>query len=195
MTMHVFAAIQQAPGSGDPEPVLRDIAPPVEVFPYLWWQVALAAVAALAVLALAVWLMARFWPRRPLPPPPTPRMIALRELERLRAQVRALDPYAFGVAVSDVLRTYVGAQFGLRAREQTSPEFLAAIRESRAFCEADRDLLARFLERSDLVKFARIGADEATSEELLGSAISFVGSDAAAARGEQQPPPLPSATG
>ena len=100
--------------------------------------------------------------------------MALAALERLRAQVRTLSPYDFSIAVSEVLRTFIERQHRLRALEQTSPEFLASLAAARQFTEADRGLLADFLERCDLIKFARVEASAETSEELLGSATAFV---------------------
>src|SRR4029434_7896500 len=102
------------------------------------------------------------------------RMIAMRELDLLRPQVQTLDPYEFSVKVSDVLRTFIEAQYGLRATHQTSPEFLASLAESKEFSEGDRDLLAQFLERCDLIKFARVDASSTDSAILHERAVAFV---------------------
>jgi len=168
-----FAAITAAPDT--PAPVeLRDIAPPLDVFPYPLWMVLTVAGIALVVLGVLAWMLFHWVRRRQVPPLPTPRGLALRELEKLRAQVRTAEPYAFSFAVSDVLRSFIGAQFGLHAREQTSPEFLAAITQANRFHESERSLLAVFLEKCDLIKFARIDATADDSTKLLESAIAFV---------------------
>jgi hypothetical protein len=166
----------QAPTApGAPElPEIRDIAPPVDVFPYPPWMVATAALLAAIILGVIIWLIVRWVRSRPAPPPPTPRAIALRELERLRGDVDRLEPYAFSIAVSDVLRRFIGAQYGLHAQQQTSPEFLAAIGTSTRFSADDQQLLGGFLERCDLIKFARIDASSDESRELLGRAVAFV---------------------
>jgi DNA topoisomerase VI subunit B len=170
-----FAAITTAPGTPAPAPEeIKDIAGPVDVWPYPMWMMLTAAALALAVLGVVAWLVVRWLRARPAPPPPTPRSIALRELEKLRTQVNAADPYAFSFPVSDVLRSYIGAQYRLHAREQTSPEFLAAISRSPKFSDADRSLLAGFLEHCDMIKFARIDATASDSAKLLDSAIAFV---------------------
>ncbi len=167
----LLAAITQAVPTPDSDGI-DDIAGP-EKLPWAWWQIALLVAVALLLLALAVWLVRR-WRQRNQSPPLPPRATALRELERLRTQVRTLDPHLFSVAVSGVLRRFIRAQHGFCAERQTSSEFLAAIGQSSAFADEDRVLLTAFLERCDLVKFARIGADETTSEVLLCSAMAFV---------------------
>jgi hypothetical protein len=175
-----LAAITAAPGTsrpdGNPEPVeIRDIAPPLDVFPYPPWMVAVAALLALALLGLVVWLIVRWIRNRPGPPPLGARTIALDALEKLRAQVNELEPYAFSVAVSDVLRTFISdAKFRLPATRLTSPEFLAAISGSQLFSENDRGLLAHFLEKCDMIKFARVQATSADNLELVESALAFV---------------------
>jgi hypothetical protein len=129
---------------------------------------------ALFVLAVAAWLFMRWWKKRPKPAPPTPRAVAMRELDSLRARIESMEPYRFSIAVSDVLRGFIAAQYALRATKQTSPEFLASIADARRFTDDDRALLAEFLERCDLIKFAHVDATSADSSELLRSAIAFV---------------------
>ena len=179
-----LAAIQPAPpppasapppAAPAPDPLadLRDIAPPVDVPwpPWVWWAIGVGSVIVLALLIwLAVWLVRR----KPKPPTPTARMIALRALEELCMHIRELDSYVFSIRASDVLRTYVNGQFKLQATTQTSPEFLASIADSPQFSSVDRQLLATFLERCDMLKFARIEAHAEENGELLGAAAAFV---------------------
>ncbi len=157
-----------------PPPEIKDIAPPLDVFPYPLWMVLTAAALALLLLGGLVWLFVRWRKNRPGSPPPTPREIALGELEKLRAQVAGMEPYGFSFAVSDVLRAYIGGQFGLHAREQTSVEFLSEISRTGRFSDDDRSLLAKFLVHCDMIKFARIDATSADSAQLLDSAVVFV---------------------
>ena len=155
-------------------PEIRDIAPPVDVFPWPPWLVALVIVGTLLILGFAAWLILRAIRRRPSAPPPTPRQVAVRELENLRGLITRIAPYEFSVRVSDVLRAYIGAQYRLRVTKQTSPEFLASISHAAQFSDDDRALLAEFLEKSDLIKFARIDATQEDSSELLSKAMAFV---------------------
>jgi hypothetical protein len=172
---HLVAALSTPPPSS-PAPVeIRDIAPPIDVFPYPTWMVVVAALIAAAVLGLLGWWLVRWLRNRPGTPPPTPGEIALGELERLRQRVNELEPYVFSIAVSDVLRTFIGnARFRLPATRQTSPEFLAAISGSPLFSADNRALLARFLEQCDMIKFARVEATSGDNVELVESALAFV---------------------
>jgi hypothetical protein len=169
----ILAAIQPAPPAPDPLADLRGNSPPVDVPwpPWVWWAIGIGSLIALALLAwLVVWLIKR----KPKQPAPTARMLALRALDELRAHVRDYDPYTFSIRVSDVLRTYVSGHFGIQATTQTSPEFLASIADSQRFSSEDRKLLAAFLERCDMLKFARIEAHGDENTELLTPAAAFV---------------------
>lgn len=166
----------QAPNpSGQPAiPEIRDIAPPVDVFPWPLWLVIAVAVIGLIIVAGIVTGLIVAARNRPKGPPPTPRSIALSELEDLRLQVDQMAPYDFSIRVSDVLRSYIAAQYKLKVTKQTSPEFLASITYVKKFSDADRELLEQFLERSDLIKFAHIDATCEDSRILLERALAFV---------------------
>ncbi len=168
----ILAALSTPAPTATPASGLSELAPPVAVPLPAWvWPVVWSV--GVLLLALVVWLVWRWIRSRPAPPPPTPRSLALRALERLRPEVHTTEPYAFSIAVSDVLRTYIGAAFRLHAPQQTSPEFLAAIANSPQFSDGDRRLLAEFLGHCDLIKFARIDASTADSARLLESAMAF----------------------
>jgi len=157
-----------------PAPSIAPIAPPVPVFPYPAWMVVTAAILLILVISTVVWAIVRHIRNRPKPPPPTPRELALAAMERLRSRIASVDPYPFSIEVSDVLRTFVTLEFRVSATRQTSPEFLAAAAASKRFSEADKTLLAAFLEKVDLIKFANVHATTADSEQLLDQALRFV---------------------
>jgi hypothetical protein len=134
-------------------------------------MVVVAALLVLGLLALVVWFfVARRRPTRVL----TPAEKALAELERLRGQAESSEPYAFSIAVSDVLRTYLSDGRGLNATTQTSREFLETVRTRNAFNDEERDALAAFLDKADLVKFARMHATPADCAALLEQADRLV---------------------
>ena len=137
-------------------------------------MVATAALVALLVIAAITWAIVRHLKNRPQPPPPTPRELALAALERLQSRIAELEPYPFSIEVSDVLRGFVVGEFRVAATRQTSPEFLAAAAASPRFTEGDKSLLAAFLDKVDLIKFARAQASAADSEALLEQARRFV---------------------
>lgn len=156
------------------EEAVRPIAPPVPVFPYPLWMVVSAGVLLLLVLGGVVWAGVRYWRNRPAPPAPTPREVARAALARLREEVAGAQPHPFSVAVSDVLRRYVTEEYGVSAVARTSPEFLAEAARSSRFSEGDKALLGLFLEKADLIKFARVDATGEDCEQLLEQALRFV---------------------
>ena len=172
MTLPSFLAQVTLPASTPPP--IHDIAGPVYVFPYPLWVVCTVAAILLAILGLLAWFLVRWWRNRPVIPPPTPREAALASLETARLQIQSLDPHAFSILVSDILRHYVSVQFQLHATQQTSPEFLASIADFHGFTDAEKKQLAEFLEKCDLLKFARIEAASSDSAALLDQAIGFV---------------------
>jgi hypothetical protein len=114
-----------------------------------------------------------------------PRAAASRRLLELEQTGDALEPRLFGVEASDILRTYIGAQFGLHPERQTSPEFLGVIVGARVFTEAEKALLADFLAQCDLLKFAREDAGGEARRALLAQAREFLQ--------PALPPPFPAA--
>jgi hypothetical protein len=157
-----------------PPPQIKDIAPPIDVFPYPMWMTAGAAIFLVGALAAVAFLFFRWRKKRPTPPPPTPREIALGKLQAAGAQIAAVEPYAFSILVSDILRVFVSDQYQLRATRQTSPEFLNLVAGSPRFSDHEKALLANFLERCDLIKFAHIHATREDSASLVEQASLFV---------------------
>ena len=150
----------------------HDIAPPVD-YSLLKPMTVFALVAgAVLVLALLTWLIVR-WRRRPRPQP-TARQIALDELARIESEIEKLSPYQFSIRVSDILRRFVTDEYNLPVTRQTSVEFLAALTGASPFSESDKMLLSEFLNRCDLIKFARLEATTADSRSLLDEARNFV---------------------
>ena len=145
------------PPAATPAP-LHDIAGPVWFFPYPVWMAVVAGLLLLGLIGLIVWWIRRRRPARPL----TVRERAMAVLAELRKQGAQADSYAFGVRVSDALRTYIRDQFGLDAVRRTSMEFLETLRNEPVFSENEKAALAEFLEAVDLLKYARhtAGAQE-----------------------------------
>jgi hypothetical protein len=150
----------------------HDIAPPVDYSLIPPWLVFVIAFVALSLLGLIVWLFLKR--RKPPVPPKLPREIALEELEQVSSEIERISPYQFSIRVSDILRKYVTQQYGLPATRQTSIEFLSALAKTPSFSTEEKSLLEDFLNRCDLIKFARYEATTSDSELLLQEAIRFV---------------------
>ena len=150
----------------------HDIAPPVDYSLIPPWLIFVGTFFALAITGLVVWLIAQ---KRKRPrPPQLPRDRALEALEQMRDQIDRLNPYQFSIRVSDILRRYVTEQHGLPVTRQTSMEFLNALAKRPQFSSDEKLLLEDFLNRCDLIKFARHEATAADSRLLLEEATRFV---------------------
>jgi hypothetical protein len=137
---------------------IRDITPPEEIPAapsrlVLWCGVALAF-GALGLL-LVLWRLWRRRGRQALALPP--QQWALRELERIQARSCNTESEVeqFHTLLSDVIRQYLELRFHLPAPEQTTTEFLEEMRRSPELTPEQQRMLRDFLERCDLVKFAR----------------------------------------
>jgi hypothetical protein len=150
----------------------HDIAPPLDYSLISPWLIFVGVFVLLTVIGLIVWFVAKYL-RHPTPPQP-PRERALALLEQIREEISTMNPYRFSIRVSDILRRYVTEQFGLPVTRQTSVEFLNGLRGLSPFSEDEKSLLEDFLNRCDLIKFARYEATTSDSELLLEEAIRFV---------------------
>jgi hypothetical protein len=136
-----------------------------------WLPVLLGAV--VLVLAWLVWRRQRR--HRRVAPPTVVIPPYRRALERLRAALDLLhDPHRFTVEVSDTLRVYLEERFHLHAPERTTEEFLAEVRAGQVLTPLQQQLMADFLTRCDLVKFARYEPGEPELRELYDAAVRLV---------------------
>ena len=160
--MSIFAAQQN----------FHEIAPPVGYSFVPTWAIFLASFIGLCLIGSLIW----WWKnrRRPALPPKTPREIALEEFDSIGDEIDTANPYQFSIRVSDILRRYVTNQYGLPLTRQTSIEFLTALSKSKSFSATEKSLLEDFLNRCDLIKFARYDATSADSRLLLEEATRFV---------------------
>jgi uncharacterized protein DUF4381 len=150
----------------------HEIEPPVDYSLLPRWVVFAIAFAAISVIGLLVWLIVR--KTKKAKPPKLPRQRALEELDSIEQLVDEMNPYEFSIRVSDVLRGYVTEQYGLPVTRQTSVEFLERLARNPQFSGDDKTLLEDFLNRCDLIKFARYHATSEDSRLLLDEAIRFV---------------------
>jgi hypothetical protein len=150
----------------------HDITGPVDYFLLKAWMIVCGVAGVLLVIALTTWLIKR-WRNRAVVVK-TPRERALDQLVRIQSQIDKLTPYQFSIRVSDILRRYVTEQYQLPVTRQTSVEFLNALAATSPFSSEEQSLLSDFLNRCDLIKFARYEASTEDSRLLLNEADKFV---------------------
>ncbi len=150
----------------------HDITGPVDYFLLQPWMIFGAVAGTLLLVGLAIWLI-KWWRSRPVTVQ-TPRQRALDQLARIETEIDKLTPYQFSIRVSDILRRYVTEQYQLPVTRQTSVEFLNALAAASPFSADEQTLLSDFLNRCDLIKFARYDATREDSRLLLDEAERFV---------------------
>jgi hypothetical protein len=151
---------------------IHEIAPPVDYSLVPPWVIYSGIALGIALLgAIAWWIRSRARKRKPVR---TPRHRALEALDRIERELETLSPYQFSIAISDILRTYVTEQYQLPVTRQTSVEFLSLLAKSSPFSDDETSLLGDFLQRCDLIKFARYDATPDDSRRLLEEATQFV---------------------
>lgn len=130
--------------------------------------VALGAIAMLAV-ALLVVFGRRVLHRVKVRPMPTPLGVAETELDALEQtlQAGAISCDAFFVALSQLLRTYLGTSFDPAVAGQSTPEFLADTLPTLPLDPAHSGTIRDMLGAFDRVKFAQFSPDrEGQAREL-----------------------------
>jgi len=131
---------------------------------------------------LLVRRLLRRWKQREVvveaPPPPPPRPAHEVALERLEA-LREDDPMAqgehktFWVALSEILRAYVGDRYTFDSVELTVAELAAQLRTMRT-PGLDLAVLEKILNEADLAKFAKYVPSDAEAHSALNGAFDVV---------------------
>jgi len=102
--------------------------------------------------------------------------IAVDRLDRLEARGLPTADQAdeWYVELSSIVRRYLEDRHGVRAPELTTEEFLRTAGESAELSSGHRQLLTKFLEQCDRVKFAAYVPDESESREAFDAARRFL---------------------
>jgi hypothetical protein len=149
---------------------IEDIRPPISGPPALWIVALLAILLLLAIVAYFLWPN----PKAVVARPPLPKEQARKRLERAKARISADSSYDFSIEISDILRSFIEQQFGIRAVRQTTIEFLNEASQTSHFDLSHQERLRHFLHTCDAIKFARAAAGKAESEALFEQASAFV---------------------
>jgi hypothetical protein len=166
------AAPPAAPTDAAQAEDIRDIRGPKHIIP-LWQLIALA----LAIVLLAAFgYFAYRWQRRQRQPRPLlPFEIALQNLEGTRGLMHPATVREFSIAISDIVRQYIEVELKVTATHRTTEEFLRDLLDpANTALAAHRGLLADFLNRCDMAKFAGMSLSQQIMESLYSSARSFV---------------------
>lgn len=166
--------------ANEPEPALKDNAPPVRVLQQDLLLVYIAAALGAAGLGALVAILVRRRLRaraslRPEPPPRPAHEIALERLDRLGASgfTEDGDHRPFYFSVSEVIRDYLGGRFGFDSLEMTTEELMEELRR-RAPRELVMGEVEGWLTAGDLVKFAKISPSATEARGALETAIRIV---------------------
>jgi hypothetical protein len=165
----------------DTTDVIFDIVPPrsapVTISEILPWII-LALIA-----AVVIYLLARFLPRNPLsrfvkpvPPPEQAHVIALRDLQELKAaelwQKGEIKEYYS--RLSDILRRYLDNRYGISSPELTTDETVRMLHKAAVTTTGQMALVKEVLSLSDMVKFAKYVPDSGVHDATHDNAIRFV---------------------
>ena len=152
---------------------IRDIRAPVPIpDPWFWVWVAVA-VCVLAGTAIAGWF---WWQRKrglvPAVPVIPPHVRARQKLQGALSLLH--DPRLFCILVSDTLRVYLEERFSFHAPDRTTEEFMNELQATRLLTPDQKQTLGEFLQRCDLVKFARYEPPEMELRDLLECALRLI---------------------
>jgi hypothetical protein len=153
--------------------VLHDIKPPVEI-PSGWAWV--GWVLGLLVLAAAAYSFWNWWRKKKAEIPAAPVIPAHVRAKQKLAEALALigQPKEFCILVSDTVRWYLEERFDFHAPERTTEEFLHELRGTDLLISDQKESLMEFLNRCDLVKFARYEPGEPELRNLHAAAVRLV---------------------
>ena len=161
---------------------LHDIKPPV-VIANVWEWLGWALVALL--LGIALFELWRWWQKRRAQVslvPPVPAHVRAKQ-KLVEALALLAQPKPFCTMVSDTVRIYLEERFEFRAPERTTEEFLHELRGTNLLLPDQKESLGEFLQRCDLVKFAKYEPGEPELRGMHESALRLVE--------ETEPVPLP----
>jgi hypothetical protein len=141
---------------------------------WLPWSAIAAVAVAIAVIAFVLLRRRRRGAaaERVVPPHEWARA----ELDRLAGDrlVEQARFHEFYFRLTDIVRQYIERRFAIMAPEQTTEEFLRAVRADPVLTNDHKDLLGRFLRAADMVKFARHEPTGAEADAAFAAARGFV---------------------
>ena len=158
---------------------IRDVKGPIQ--PEYDYVPLILSVSGISLLLFSLWLVVRIRMHlqdRELPAVETIDYLleSLRRLKKLEEKdyISQQQYDRLHVELSAVLRYFIENRFGLKAREQTTEEFIRDIRYSPHFNTEQQSILQQFLELADLVKFATYDPGSEASREAMKTIRYFI---------------------
>jgi len=152
----------------DPEILeIKQIKPKIKIWDNVLTGV-LIALASIAIIILTLWFISKRQKKISLEAKILPaHIIAYKELEKIKwlELIRKGMIEEYFDRLSSCIRHYLEGRFDLRAPWMSTEEFLTQAKTSALLNTAHKKLLKRFLELSDLVKFARYSSSAAEAED------------------------------
>lgn len=149
-----------------------------------------------AVVAVLLWVLFRAFFRKPklvpAPPPIPPHELALSALEELEkgALMQQDDLVPFYLQLTEIAKGYLQGRFGVPSLDRTTEEIRRElVRRSDAIAPLSADEVVAFLQRSDLVKFARYAPEDDEATDALSEVREMV--ERSTAKPEPEPEPTP----
>ncbi|MDA0321916.1 MAG: hypothetical protein O2923_04270 [Verrucomicrobia bacterium] len=146
-------------------------------------------VIALLVLAFLGWKLSKRVRRKIELARMSPRERALEELETLLAlrlpEQQMVKEFYFELTM--IVRRYIERAHHVRAPEQTTEEFLAAVRMDSRFGPAVIEKLTQFMDSADLVKYAAYQPDSAAVDGATRTSRDYIDTDADSATAAPSP--------
>ena len=156
---------------------IRDIRPPVPLRSFFYLYCLLAVIFVVAVIFFASKMIKQKYRVSALKAEIIPaHILAYEELERLKNKnyIATDRVKIYFDELSDIVRRYLENRFGLRAPEMTTEEFLNYVRGQSLLAQPHKQLLKEFLEKCDLVKFAKYHPSKEEIDSAFDSAKIFV---------------------
>ena len=158
---------------------IRDIQDIVDVPSPLWRAISVTCVVVLVlalVLVLGRSLFRRLRERAAEAERRPAHEIAYEQLDQLQAMnlIAAGKIREYYFRLSEIVRYYIQNRFSIYAPDMTTEEFLEAVARTRVLQDAHSDLVRRFLQHCDLVKFAKYSPQPFEIQEAYLSARRLV---------------------
>lgn len=158
-----------------PHDIKGQIKYPITFKEVLPWALGAIALAALVYLIIVFTKKARRSTEEAKPKDP-PYVIALRKLDRYRSNKywAPEKQKIFYSGITDALKEYMEARFGVDAPEMTTAELFAALKEEKDISPESFAALKELFERADFVKFAKMIASDTENASVLPLSVKFV---------------------